>query len=167
MEPMKLTINTIATKLQSEANHHTHKAAGGHTALYVQKRHPCKHHGKPNPWLTCRDNGHSGHTPDHCPHHYKNRHKAKATEDTKSHSANLATATLRNLGTQVIDQVYMATYDETMPDDIPLDNPVTCHMCWHHHSFTNYRPSTEDKTISVGNNHSLRFDRQGSIKIKC
>jgi hypothetical protein len=33
----------------------------------------------------------------------------------------------------------MATNVETALDDVLLDSAATCHMFWHHHSFTNYR----------------------------
>jgi hypothetical protein len=41
-------------------------------------------------------------------------------------------------------------------DDVLLDSAATSHMFRKHLTFTNYRPSMVNETISVGNKHPLR-----------
>jgi hypothetical protein len=62
----------------------------------------------------------------------------------------------------------MATYPERKhePDDVLLDSAAISHRFRHRHSFTNYKPSTERKTVSVGNGYPLRVAGRGSIKVK-
>jgi hypothetical protein len=86
VEPNKLTIDMVSTKLQSEANRHAHKKGTNNTALYVQKKDACKckkGSGK-GPYAVCRDGGHSGHKVEECPHDYKNHDKAKAKSQPQS-----------------------------------------------------------------------------------
>jgi hypothetical protein len=80
VEPTKLTIDTVSTKLQSEANHRTRKKGASNTALYIQKKdaHKCEKGSGKGPYAVCRDGGHSGHKAEECPHDYKNRNKGKA-----------------------------------------------------------------------------------------
>jgi hypothetical protein len=81
-------------------------------------------------------------------------------------STNLIFRNYRDCDTREVGQVYMATSDKTSPDGTLLDSGGTSHMFRQHHLFTNYRPSTEDETISVGSNFPLRVARRGSVKIK-
>jgi hypothetical protein len=151
----KLTINAIPTKLQSEANRCTRKAVGGGTALYTWKKDPGKHNGKPDPFYACQDGGHQGHNADECPHSQKN---IKARANAAPQSTNLTTHTLYDLGTREIGQVYMATTlnNASKADDVLLDSAATSHMFRKCLTFTNYRLSMENETVSVGNKHPLR-----------
>jgi hypothetical protein len=72
VEPVKLTIDTVSTKLQSEANHQVREKGTSNTALYVQKKDAHKREkgsGK-GPYADCRDGGHLGHKAKECPHDY-------------------------------------------------------------------------------------------------
>jgi hypothetical protein len=71
MEPTKLTIDVVATKLQSEANRRAHEAVGD-TALHIQKK-PRNRDSTPDPFYPCRDDGHPGHDEEDCPHSRRNR----------------------------------------------------------------------------------------------
>jgi hypothetical protein len=69
IEPAKLTIDTVSTKLQSEENHLTREKGASNTALYVQKKDACKRKkgsGK-GLYVVCHDGGHSGHKAEECP----------------------------------------------------------------------------------------------------
>jgi hypothetical protein len=107
------------TKLQSEANRHTHEAVGGGTALYTQKKDPGKCDGKPDPFYTCHDGGHQGYTIDDCLYSQRN---IKVQAKSAPESTNLMTHALHDLGTCNIGQVYMATTSNstTEADDVLL-----------------------------------------------
>jgi hypothetical protein len=154
IEADKLTINAISTKLQSEANRCMRKAVGGGTALYTRKKDPGKRDGKPDPFYACHDGGHQGHNTDECPHSQKN---IELRANAAPQSTNLMTHTLCDLSTCEIGQVYMATTSNsaTEADDVLLDSAATSHMFKKRLTFTNYRPSMENETVSVGNKHPL------------
>jgi hypothetical protein len=86
VEPDKLTIDTVSTKLQSEVNRHMREKGTNNTALYVQKKdtRKCEKGSGKGPYAVCRDGGHSGHKAEECPHDYKNRDKAKAKSQPQS-----------------------------------------------------------------------------------
>jgi hypothetical protein len=108
VEPDKLTIDMVSTKLQSEANCRVHEKGANNTALYVQKKDARKHEkgsGK-GPYTVCRDGGHSGHKAEECPHDYKNHNKAKTKSQPQS--TNFTVSNLQDLGTHEIGQVFMA-----------------------------------------------------------
>jgi hypothetical protein len=69
--------------------------------------------------------------------------------------------TLYDLGTHEIGQVYMATTSNSASDadDVLLDSAATSHMFRKHLTFTNYRPSMENKTVLAGNKHPLQVAR--------
>jgi hypothetical protein len=128
VEPDKLTIDTVSTKLQSEANRHMREKGTNNTALYVQKKDTRKREkgsGK-GPYAVCRDGGHSGHKAEECPHDYKNRNKAKAKSQPQS--TNYTVNNLRNLGTREIGQVFMTVGGIPDTNDILLDSAATSHM---------------------------------------
>jgi hypothetical protein len=58
------------------------------TALYTQKKDPGKRDGKPDPFYTCHDGGHQGHTIDDCPYSQRN---IKAQAKSAPESTNLMT----------------------------------------------------------------------------
>jgi hypothetical protein len=64
IEPAKLTIDTVSTKLQSEANCQTRKKGASNTALYIQKKdtHRWDKGSGKGPYVVCRDRGHWRHT---------------------------------------------------------------------------------------------------------
>jgi hypothetical protein len=154
IESAKLTINTVSTKLQSEANCHTCEAVGGGTALYTWKKDPGKRNGKPDPFYACQDGGHQGHNADECPHSQKN---IEVRANAVPQSTNLTMHTLCDLGTRKLGQVYMATNSNSASnaDNVLLDSAATLHMFRKCLTFTNYRPSMENKTVLVGNKHPL------------
>jgi hypothetical protein len=128
VEPDKLTIDTVSTKLQSKANRQAREKGASNTALYVQKKDTCKHEkgsGK-GPYVVCRDGGHSGHKAGECPHDYKNCDKAKAKSQPQS--ANFTVSNLRDLGTHEIGQVFMAIGGIPNTNNILLDSAATSHM---------------------------------------
>jgi hypothetical protein len=51
-------------------------------------------------------------------------------------------------------------------DNVLLDSAAMSHMFRKHLTFTNYRPSMENETISVENKHPLQVAGRGSIKIQ-
>jgi hypothetical protein len=51
-------------------------------------------------------------------------------------------------------------------DNVLLDSATMSHIFRKCLIFTNYRPSMENKTISVGNKHPLQIAGRGSIKIE-
>jgi hypothetical protein len=51
-------------------------------------------------------------------------------------------------------------------DDVLLDSAATSHMFRKRLTFTNYRPSLENETVSVGNKHPLRVAGQGSVEMQ-
>jgi hypothetical protein len=65
--------------------------------------------------------------------------------------------TLCDLGAHKIGQVYMATTSNSASDadDVLLDSATMLHMFRKRLTFTNYRPSMENKTVLVGNKHPL------------
>jgi hypothetical protein len=114
------------------------------------------HHndGKPDPFYICRDGGHQGHNADECPHSQKN---IEARANAAPQSTNLTMHTLCDLGTCKIGQVYMATNSNSASDagNVLLNSAAMSHMFRKHLNFTNYRPSMEKETVSVGNKHPL------------
>ena len=50
IEPTKLTVDVVSTKLQSEANRRAREAVGADTALYIQKKGPRKREGSLDPF---------------------------------------------------------------------------------------------------------------------
>jgi hypothetical protein len=103
IEPAKLTIDTVSTKLQSEANCRTCKKGASNTALYVQKKdtRKCEKGSGKGPYAVYRDGGHSGHKAEECPHDYKNRDKVKA--ESQPQSTNFTVSNLWDLGTREIE----------------------------------------------------------------
>jgi hypothetical protein len=166
VEPDKLTIDTVSTKLQSEANHRMREKGTNNTALYVQKKDTCKRKkgsGK-GPYVVCRDGGHSGHKAKECPHDYKNRNKAKAKSQPQS--ANYMVNNLRNLGTREIGQVFMTVGGIPDTNDILLDSTATSHMFCERSLFSSYASSTENETVSVGDKRALVVAGRGSVTFK-
>jgi hypothetical protein len=154
VESAKLTINTVSTKLQSEANRRVREAVGGGTALYTWQKDPGKRDGKLDPFYVCRDGGHQGHNADECPHSRKN---IEAQANAAPQSTNLTTHTLCDLGTREIGQLMAITSNSASDaDDVLLDSAATSHMFRKRLTFTNYRPSMVNETVSVGNKHPLR-----------
>jgi hypothetical protein len=151
VESMKLTIDTVSTKLQSEANCCACEAVGGST----QKKDPGKHDGRPDPFYACHDGGHQGHTIDDCPY---SRRNIKMQAKSAPESTNIMTHAICDLGTCEIGQVYMAitSNSATEADNILLDSAAMSYMFQKYHVFTNYRPSIEDETILARNKHPLR-----------
>jgi hypothetical protein len=159
VELAKLTIDTVSTKLQSEANHQTNEKGASNTALYVQKKDAHRHKkelGK-RLYVVCCDGGHSGHKANECPHNYENRDKAKAKSQPQS--ANFTVSNLCDLGTHEIGQVFMAVGSTPDTNDILLDSAATshmfCHMFCECHLFFSYTSSTKNETVSVGDKHAL------------
>jgi hypothetical protein len=166
IEPDKLTIDTVSTKLQSEANHQACEKGANNTALYVQKKDARKHEkgsGK-GPYVVCHDGGHSGHKAKECPHDYKNHDKAKAKSQPQS--TNCTVSNLRDLGTHEIGQVFMTTGSIPDTNNILLDSAATSHMFCKRHLFSSYASSTENETISVGDKCTLVIAGQGSVTFK-
>jgi hypothetical protein len=166
LEPAKLTIDMVSTKLQSEANHPTHEKGASNSALYVQKKDTHKHKkgsGK-GPYAICHDEGHSGHKAKECPHDYKDRDKAKA--ESQPQSTNFTVSNLQDLGTHEIGQVFIAIGGIPDTNDILLDSVATSHMFCEHHLFSSYTSSTENETMSVGDKCALVVAGQGSITFK-
>jgi hypothetical protein len=124
IEPAKLTIDMVSTKLQSEANRQTREKGASNTALYVQKKdvHGCNKGSAKGLYAVCHDGGHSGHKADECPHNYKNRDKAKAKSQPQS--ANFTVSKLCDLGTYEIGQVFMDVGSTPDTNDILLDSAV-------------------------------------------
>jgi hypothetical protein len=155
VEPDKLTIDMVSTKLQSEANHRACEKGANNTALYVQKKDTRKREkgsGK-GPYAVCHDGGHSGHKAEECPHDDKNCDKAKAKSQPQS--ANFIVSNLQDLGTCEIGQVFMAVGGIPDTDDILLDSAATSHMFCAQHLFSSYTSLTENETVSVGDKCAL------------
>jgi hypothetical protein len=93
----KLTIDTVSTQLQSEANCRAHEKGASKTALYVQRKdaRKCEKGSGKGPYAVCHDGGHAGHKAEECPHDYKNRDKAKAKSQPQS--TNFTVSNLRDL----------------------------------------------------------------------
>jgi hypothetical protein len=166
IEPDKLTIDMVSTKLQSEANHWACKKGANNTALYVQKKDTRKREkgsGK-GPYAVCHDGGHSGHKAKECPHNDKNRNKVKAKSQPQS--TNFTVSNLWDLGTCEIGQVFMAVGSIPDTDDILLDSAATSHMFCARHLFSSYTSSTKNETVSVGDQRALIVTRQGSVIFK-
>jgi hypothetical protein len=166
VEPAKLTIDMVSTKLQSEANRQTCEKGASNTALYVQKKdaHRCDKGSGKGPYAVCCDGGHSGHTADECPHDYKNHDKAKAKSQPQS--TNFTVSNLWDLGIREIGQIFMAVGGIPDTNDILLDSAATSHMFCECHLFSSYTSSTKNETVSVGDKCALIIAGRGSVIFK-
>jgi hypothetical protein len=166
VEPAKLTIDMVSTKLQSEANRRTCKKGASDTALYVQKKdaHKCDKGSGKGPYVVCCDGGYSGHKAKECPHDYNNCNKARAKSQPQS--TNFTVSNLQDLGTHEIGQVSMAIGGIPDTNDILLDSTATSHMFCEHHLFSSYTSSTKNETVSVGDKRALIVAGRGSVTFK-
>src|SRR6202021_973023 len=172
VEAKNVTSEFVRTKLQQEDTRRLREKASSETALLANQRSKkgkgkeAKGKGKgAKPDDTCHKCKKKGHWSRDCPDNEAAKDSDKKASG--SGSANLAIATLRDLGAREVGRVYAARSVSSRTSDVLLDCGATSHMFYDTKYFTRYIPSSRGETISVGNGESIPVEGHGSVTFKC
>lgn len=132
-EVKKLTSEIVSSKLLQEANRRTREKSSDTALIAQNKKGKGRSKGagrKPKPDDECNYCHEKG--------HWANRCKKHETDEKAKGSANLAVDTLRDLGTQEIGRMYMATdgLRQREESNMILDSAATLHMFYDANHFT-------------------------------